>query len=751
MIEPAVYRELGLKDEEYQRIKGLLGREPTPTELAMFSVEWSEHCGYPRSRPLLRLLPREGKFAPRVAGDAGGVEVAPGVTVLFKLESHNHPSQVEPKQGAATGVGGIIRDIFTMGARPVASLNSLRFGELDTAMARFLFAGVVDGIQFYGNCVGVPTVGGEVYFNRCYRGNCLVNVMCVGVVATDRIVLGRADGPGNAVMYVGSSTGRDGIGGCSVLASHEFGEGEEKRPTVQIGDPFTEKCLIEACLEAIDTGAVVGMKDMGAAGLTCTTSEMAAAAGTGMDVDLALVPRREAGMEPYELMMSESQERMLLCVRAGEEEHVASIFHKWDLHAVVIGRVTDDGILRVRDGGVVVGEMQAQDLASPPTYDMPAEEPGYIAQAASRDLSALPLPKDYSQALLDLLASPNIASKRWVWEQYDHMVQVNTAVLPGGDAAVLRLKDGCDRSASLRSARLDEAGGVAIAVTTDCNSRYCYLDPYVGAQIAVAEAARNVVCTGAEPAGITDGLNFGNPEKPDRFWQFRRCVEGVVAACREFGIPVVSGNVSFYNENPSDAIYPTPVIGMVGVIPEVERRCTMDFKAAGDAVILLGETLEELGGSEHLFVAHGLEAGRPPALDLAREKAAQAACLEAIRAGLARSAHDCAEGGLAVAVAESCIRGGIGAQVRLPESQAAMRPDAALFGESQSRIVLSAAPKDVDAIGRIADSHGAPSAVIGAVGGRSLSVDSPSGARLIDVPVAEMEQRYEGAIPGVMG
>jgi phosphoribosylformylglycinamidine synthase len=498
MIEPAVYRELGLKDEEYQQIEQLLRREPTPTELAMFSVEWSEHCGYPRSRPLLRLLPREGKFAAKVAGDAGGVEVAPGVTVLFKLESHNHPSQVEPKQGAATGVGGIIRDIFTMGARPIASLNSLRFGELDTAMARFLFAGVVDGIQFYGNCVGVPTVAGEVYFNRCYRGNCLVNVMCVGVVPTDRVVLGRADGPGNAVMYVGSSTGRDGIGGCSVLASHEFGVGEEKRPTVQIGDPFTEKCLIEACLEAIDTGAVIGMKDMGAAGLTCTTSEMAAAAGTGMDVDLALVPRREAGMEPYELMMSESQERMLLCVKAGEEERVASIFRKWDLHAVVFGRVTDDGVLRVRDGGTVVGEMAAQDLASPPTYDMPAQEPGYIAEVAARDLSRLPQPKDYSQALLDLLASPNIASKRWVWEQYDHMVQVNTAVLPGGDAAVLRLKDGCDRSASLRSARLDEAGGVAIAVTTDCNSRYCYLDPYVGAQIAVAEAARNVVCTVAD-------------------------------------------------------------------------------------------------------------------------------------------------------------------------------------------------------------------------------------------------------------
>ncbi|HUT73378.1 MAG TPA: phosphoribosylformylglycinamidine synthase subunit PurL [Armatimonadota bacterium] len=735
MIEPAVYRELGLKDEEYQRIEQLLGREPTPTELAMFSVEWSEHCGYPRSRPLLGLLPREGKFAPQVAGDAGGVEIAPGITVLFKLESHNHPSQVEPKQGAATGVGGIIRDIFTMGARPIACLNSLRFGELETSLARFLFTGVVDGIQFYGNCVGVPTVGGEVYFNRCYRGNCLVNVMCVGVVPTDRIVLGRADGPGNAVMYVGSSTGRDGIGGCSVLASHEFGADEEKRPTVQIGDPFTEKCLIEACLEALDTGAIVGMKDMGAAGLTCTTCEMAAAAGTGMDVDLALVPRREAGMEPYELMMSESQERMLLAVKAGGEDRVAAIFHKWDLNAVVIGRVTDDGILRVRDNGKVVAEMDAQELASPPTYDMPVEEPPHLREVQARDLSALRLPRDYGRVLLDLLASPNLASKRWVWEQYDHMVQVNTVVLPGGDAAVLRIK----------------GTPHGIAVTTDCNSRYCYLDPYVGAQIAVAEAARNVVCTGAEPAGITDGLNFGNPEKPDRFWQFRRAVEGLVAACRAFRLPVVSGNVSFYNESQADAIYPTPVIGLVGVIEDLERRATIDFKEAGDEIILLGESRDELGGSEYLALAHGLEAGHPPALDLGREQAVQAACLAAIRAGLVRSAHDCADGGLAVALAEMCIRGNLGAEIRLPAGPADIRLDAALFGESQSRIVLAVRPQEVEAVTRIAESQGAPWALIGKVGGDSLRIESASGAGIIDLPVAEMEPAYEGAIPGLMG
>jgi len=730
MLDAHVYRELGLKDEEFRRICDLLGREPTPTELAMFSVEWSEHCGYPRSRPLLKLLPRHGKFAPAVYGDAGAIEAAPGLLVVFKVESHNHPSQVEPKQGAATGVGGIIRDIFTMGARPIACLNSLHFGELDRPLARYLFNGVVDGIQFYGNCVGVPTVGGEVIFNDCYKGNCLVNVMCVGTVHKDRLVFAEAKGEGNAVMYVGSSTGRDGIGGCSVLASHEFCEDDEKRPTVQIGDPFTEKCLIEACLEALDTGAIVGLKDMGAAGVTCTTSEMAAAGRVGMDVDLAIIPRREEGMEPYEVMMSESQERMLCVVERGREEEVAAIFHKWDLNAVVIGRVTSDGILRIRDQGAVVAEIDAQDLASPPTYQMPAEEPAYLRQVQSADLSRLPAPADCGKVLLDLLAAPNIASKEWVYHQYDHMVQTNTSVLPGADAAVLRLK-GTER---------------AIAVCMDCNPRYCYLDPYVGAQIALAEAARNVVCVGAEPAGITDCLNFGNPEKPDRFWQFREAVRGLVDACREFEVPVVSGNVSFYNETPEDVIFPTPKVGMVGVLEHVDHRTSHEFKREGDVVLLAGRTHAEFGGTEYLKQVHGLEAGRPPALDMQFEKRVQAFVLEAIRAGWLSSAHDCSDGGLGVALAESCIGRRLGAVIELPDD---LSPEAWLFSESQSRVVLSAPAGRLAELQKLAAQHEVPLAVLGEVGGDRLVIQMAK--TVVDLSVEEMEQRYRRSIACLMG
>ncbi len=516
-MEPQMWRELGLADAEYQRIVDVIGREPSPTELAMFSVEWSEHCGYPRSRPLLGLLPKEGKYAARVKGeDAGGIEVAPGITILFKMESHNHPSQVEPFQGAATGVGGIIRDIFTMGARPIAVLDPLRFGELDEPLARYLFRRVVEGISFYGNCLGVPTVGGELRFEAPYGGNCLVNVMAIGIVETDKVATSRAVGEGNPVIIVGNSTGRDGIGGASILASHEFAEDEEKRPTVQIGDPFTEKCLIEACLEALETGAVIGLKDMGAAGITCTTCEMSAAGDHGMDIDLQKVPRREPGMEPWELMMSESQERMLLVAQKGREDEVLGIFRKWGLNAVTIGRVTGDGMLRVRDNGELVAELEAKTLADPPVYHLPAEEPDYYREVQSADLSQIPLPNDMNAVLRDLLASPNIAAAAWACHQYDHMVQTNTVVAPGADAAVLQLK----------------GHRQGIAVTTDGNGRYCYLDPYVGAQLVLAEAARNLVCVGADPAGVTDCLNFGNPEKPDRFWQFKRCVEGLADASR---------------------------------------------------------------------------------------------------------------------------------------------------------------------------------------------------------------------------
>jgi phosphoribosylformylglycinamidine synthase len=729
-IEPGMWRELGLSDSEFERIVGAIGREPSPTELAMFSVEWSEHCGYPRSRPLLNLFPKEGKYASRAEGeDAGGIEVAPNLTVLFKMESHNHPSQVEPFQGAATGVGGIIRDIFTMGARPIAVLDSLRFGELDQPRARYLLKGVVNGISFYGNCLGVPTVGGELRFEDAYRGNCLVNVMALGVVESDKIATSKASGAGNPVIIVGNSTGRDGIGGASILASHEFGEGEEKRPTVQIGDPFTEKCLIEACLEALKTGAIVGMKDMGAAGITCTTCEMSAAGGHGMDVELQKVPRREPGMEPWELMMSESQERMLLVAQKGREDEVLGIFKKWGLNAVIFGVVTDDGILRVRDNGVVVAELKAETLANPPTYDLPYEEPAYYREAQGADLSKLPMPKEMGAVLRDLLASPNIASAEWVYQQYDHMVQTNTVVAPGGEAAVLQLK-------GYRQ---------GIAVTTDGNGRYCYLDPYAGAQLVVAEAARNLVCVGAEPAGVTDCLNFGNPEKPDRFWQFRRCVEGIADACRFFGLPVVSGNVSFYNETSDAAVYPTPVLGVVGVLEDVTKHCTSGFKRSGDVILLLGETGDDLGGTEYLKRHHGMVTGRPPALDLEREKAVQAVCLEAVRKELAASAHDCSDGGLAVALAECCIWGGMGAAVSLPAEESKVRMDARLFGESASRIVISATPENAARIEAVAAKLGAPAQRLGTVGGDALSVHA-DGKELLALRVGEMEGVWRSAI-----
>jgi phosphoribosylformylglycinamidine synthase II len=731
-IEPRVWRELGLSDEEYERVLSQLGREPSPTELAMFSVEWSEHCGYPRSRPLLKLFPKEGKYASRAEGeDAGGIDVAPGLTVIFKMESHNHPSQVEPFQGAATGVGGIIRDIFTMGARPIAVLDPLRFGELDKPLARFLLRGVVNGISFYGNCLGVPTVGGELRFEEAYAGNCLVNVMAVGVVETDKIATSKATGPGNPVLVVGNSTGRDGIGGASILASHEFGEGEEKRPTVQVGDPFTEKCLIEACLEALASGGVVAIKDMGAAGLTCTTAEMSAAGGHGMDVDLRKVPLREADMQPWEIMMSESQERMLVVAQKGREAEVAGIFAKWGVTASTVGQVTGDGVLRIRFGEEIVAEMPAQTLASPPVYFLPAEEPASYREMQAADLSRVPLPKNMSEVLRRLLASPNIASAEWVFRQYDHMVQTNTVVVPGGDAAVLQLK-------GYRQ---------GIAITADGNGRYCYLDPYAGAQLVLAEAMRNLVCVGAEPAGVTDCLNFGNPEKPDRFWQFKRCVEGLADGCRAFHLPVVSGNVSFYNETPDTAVYPTPVLGVVGVLDDVRRHCTIGFKRRGDVILLLGETREDLGGSEYLKRIHDTVTGKPPALDLERERKVQSVCLEAVRQGLAASAHDCSDGGLAVAVAESCLQGKRGAQVTLPES--AVRLDAQLFGESPSRIVISARPEDAARIQELAAQAGAPVSVLGTVGGKTLRVTA-GGKRQIALPVEEIERIWRGALPALL-
>ncbi|MBN2057394.1 MAG: phosphoribosylformylglycinamidine synthase subunit PurL [Candidatus Saganbacteria bacterium] len=748
MVEREVYCALGLTDAEYQKIEQIMGREPSSTELAMFSVEWSEHCGYPRSRKYLSLFPQTGKYQALVGEDSGGF-ILDDLAIVFKMESHNHPSQVEPKQGAATGVGGIIRDIFTAGARPIASLDSLRFGPLSEPYNKYLLKGVVDGIQFYGNCLGVPTVGGEIYFDESYSGNCLVNAMSIGVCKKKDLARARASGTGNPIMYVGSSTGRDGIGGCSVLASAEFGEGEEKRPTVQIGDPFTEKCLIEATLETLATGAVVGIKDMGAAGLTCSSAEMAHAGEVGMEIDLDKVPLREEGMEPYEIMMSESQERMLVCVTKGREKEIEDIFTKWDLHGVVIGYVTDDKKVTVKHQGKVVATIPTEALAKAPLYEMKMEEPVKLKEMKKLDLNSLPEPLlghdaervgssarkgtdrftvgIYNDVLLKLLSAPTIASKEWVYEQYDHMVQTNTCVLPGSDAAVLRLK-GTKKG---------------LAATSDCNSRYCLLDPYRGAQIAVAEAARNISCSGAEPAAVTDCLNFGNPEKPDRYWYFVNCVKGIADACKIFEVPVISGNVSFYNESPKGAINPTPTIGMVGVLNNIEQRCTSEFKNEGDVILLLGETKAELGGSEYLRVIHGKIAGEAPALDLAGEKAVQALVREAISRGLANSAHDCAEGGLAVALAEACISSKdkvIGAEIELKEVSA-LRPDVHLFSESQSRIIVTCDIKKADKLIALAEKHKVPCDTIGRVGGDKLSIEN-----WVDLPLARLASAWRNGL-----
>ncbi|MBN3037914.1 MAG: phosphoribosylformylglycinamidine synthase subunit PurL [Candidatus Omnitrophica bacterium] len=729
MIKPHVYHSLGLCDQEYQSIVDILGREPSNTELAMFSVEWSEHCGYTRSRKWLKLLPKKGKYRNLLSEDSGGI-IVDDLAVIFKMESHNHPSQVEPKQGAATGVGGIIRDIFTAGARPVASLNSLRFGQLTKPYNRYLLKGVVDGIQSYGNCLGVPTIGGEIYFDKSYNGNCLVNAMSIGIAKKDKVVRARAKGNGNAIIYAGASTGRDGIGGCSVLASKEFKEGEEKRPAVQIGDPFTEKCLIEATLEALNTGYVLGLKDMGAAGLTCCTSEMAQAGDSGMEIELERVPKKEKDMQAWELMMSESQERMLLCVEKGKEKTIKDIFAKWDLQASVIGRVTDDGRVRIKYKGNVVADIRARALTDSPIYDMPYKKPAYLDKLNKLDLSKIPLPQDCNKVLLKLLSSPSLCSKKWVYEQYDHMVQTNTVVLPGSDAAVIRLK----------------GKNKAIAATTDCNSRYCYLNPYRGAQIAVAEAARNLVCSGAQPAAVTDCLNFGNPEKADRFWQFKNCVQGIARACRFLRLPVVSGNVSFYNESPKEAIYPTPTIGMIGIIDDVKLACTQYFKKEDDVVILLGLCRAELGGTEYLKIAHKKVRGDAPALDLRREQALQRATLEAIRKGLVSSAHDCSEGGLAVALAECCIsdrENMVGAVIDGLTFNS--RSDAVLFGESQSRVIISCEKKNVPKIKTIAAKSKVPFRVIGKTCAERLKI-SRRDKVIVDLPCQMMSTAWSDSL-----
>lgn len=721
-----------LTGEEYQKIIDVLGREPNLTELGMFSVMWSEHCSYKSSRVHLKKLPTTGPRVVQGPGEnAGAIDIGDGLCVVFKMESHNHPSFIEPYQGAATGVGGILRDIFTMGARPIALLDSLRFGELHSAKNRHLMKGVVSGIAGYGNCMGVPTVGGEIVFNDIYALNPLVNVFCLGVAHKDRIFRGTAAGVGNPVIYFGSKTGRDGIHGATMASDSFDDESEQKRPTVQVGDPFTEKLLLEACLELMERDLLVGIQDMGAAGLTSSSCEMASRAGNGIELDLTVVPRREPGMTPYEIMLSESQERMLMVAKAGMEDECLAICRKWDLDVAVVGKVTGDGILRIRDQGKVVAEIPAKSLADDgPRYERPYQPPSYQDMLTNLNYDAIPDVRDANAALLALLESPTIASKRWVYEQYDHMVRTNTMVRPGSDAAVVRIK-GTNK---------------AVAMTVDCNSRYCLLHPYEGARLAVAEAARNLVCSGAAPIGLTDCLNFGNPERSDIMWQFVMAIEGMKDACEHFQIPIVSGNVSFYNETNGLSIYPTPMLGMVGLIEDSERTMTQWFKAEGDDVFLLGSSREDLGGTEYLKVVHAREQGSPPYLSMEREKALHECVLSLIQDGLLQSAHDCSEGGLAVTLAECCMSGPeqtFGAVLRLTRGR--LRKDAVLFGESQSRVVISATPVHRQAILDRATRYGVPVEVIGAISGTRLVMyvgDEQSTEKVIDQPVAMLYDRW---------
>ncbi len=732
-MKPIVNEQLaldhGLTKEEYRQIVNLMGRAPTFTELGIFSVMWSEHCSYKSSRVHLKKFPTKGErviFGP--GENAGVVDIGGGLAAVFKMESHNHPSFIEPFQGAATGVGGILRDVFTMGARPVALLNSLRFGSLEKAKNRMLFNGVVSGIAAYGNCMGVPTIGGEVCFYDIYDLNPLVNAFCLGLVQKDRIFLGQAAGVGNPIIYVGSKTGRDGIHGASLLASSEFNDASmEKRPAVQVGDPFTEKLLLEACLELMSRDIIVGIQDMGAAGLTSSSCEMAGRAGTGVEMDVSKVPLRETGMTPYEIMLSESQERMLLVARQGREKEVLDIFSKWDLDAAMIGKVTGDGKIRIREKGIVYAEIPVEALVEKaPVYERPFGLPPYQQSIQTLQMDLIHPPKDFNQVLKQLLSSPTIASKEWVYDQYDHMVQTDVVVRPGGDAALIRIKG--------------TTKGLALSVGG--NSLYTLLNPHIGGMIAVAEVCRNLVCTGAKPLAITDCLNFGSPERPDVMWQFSMAIEGISDACKKFSIPVVSGNVSFYNETKGVAIYPTPTIGAIGLLENIESRMTSYFKNDGDSIILLGETGEDLGGTEYMKIVHHQERGFPPQLNLDAELSLHLLCLELIEKRLIQSAHDCSEGGLAVALAESCIASPSprGAEIRLKET--ALRSDALLFGESQSRIVISAAQEHADSIEKASKKHKVSFTKIGVVKSDRLVIGSD-----ISLSLDELKESWRNAIP----
>jgi phosphoribosylformylglycinamidine synthase len=737
-ITPEVVADHGLSPDEYERVRSVMGRDPTFTELGIFSAMWSEHCGYKNSKRLLRLLPTDAPWVIQGPGEnAGVIDVGDGHALAFKIESHNHPSAVEPYQGAATGVGGILRDIFTMGARPVAVLDSLRFGDLDSGRVRYLFSGVVSGIGDYGNCVGIPNIGGEVAFDRGYEGNPIVNAMCLGLMKREELITASASGVGNTLMAVGARTGRDGIHGAT-FASEELSEDsdEASRPQVQVGDPFTEKLLLEASLELIASGVITGIQDMGAAGITSSASEMAGRAGTGVELEMAAVPVREEGMTPYEILLSESQERMLVVAEKGREDEVRRILEKWELEAAEIGRVTDDGRFRVLEHGRVVADIPALPLTEGcPTYEREGIESEEVRALREADLGEHLIPEgDLTKSFLLLLGSPNVASKRWIYEQYDTTVRTSTAVRPGGDAGVIRIR-GTNR---------------AVAATTDCNGRFVYLEPRTGAMIAAAEAARNLVCVGALPTAITNNLNFGNPEKPHIYYQLREAVLGLAAACEAFETPVTGGNVSLYNETDGRAIYPTPVVGMVGVIDDVETITPQAFRQPGDDIVLLGENTNEIGGSEYLYVTAHLVAGPPPAVDLEAERALQQAVLKMIGQRLISSAHDCSEGGLACALAEAALGDGEephGVTVELDDD---LRPVACLFGEAQGRILVSCPQDRTPDVLRVASLHDVPARKIGSVAGVDEPFRVTAGKGSIDAPLDALATAYYGSIAQLM-
>ncbi|HUI30074.1 MAG TPA: phosphoribosylformylglycinamidine synthase subunit PurL [Candidatus Acidoferrales bacterium] len=741
MIEVSlqVAQEMGLNEEEFQKIKEILGRTPTYTELGVYSVMWSEHASYKNSILQLKKLPRSGRNLLVSAGEenAGLVDIGDGLAVAFKIESHNHPSAVEPYQGAATGVGGILRDIFTMGARPVAALDSLRFGNPDSPRVKYLHENVVKGIADYGNAFGVPTVAGEIYFDECYDENPLVNAMAVGIVRHDRVAKAAAKGVGNLVMIVGSSTGRDGIHGAT-FASEDISEASEaKRPSVQVGDPFTEKLLLEATLEAIEAGLVVGIQDMGAAGIACSTSEMSAKGSTGMDVNLDLVPLREADMSAYEIMLSESQERMLVVVKPEDEAAIKNIFTKWDLNAEVVGKVTRDGVLRIRRSGKIEAEIPSDTLVlggGAPVYVRESRRPDYLDNLAEFDPKTLPEPRDYNEVLKKLLSSPNVASKKYVYEQYDFMVGTDTVVQPGdGDAAVIRLE---------RWAKSGIGKKRGLVVKTDCNARYVYLDPMLGAEHAVVEAARNVACVGGKPVAITNCLNFGNPYKPDVYYQFEQAVKGIAKACIELETPVTGGNVSFYNESPNRTVYPTPVIGMLGIIDDVSKAARSAFKNDGDIIAVVGPSVSEMGGSEYLKVIHDVVSGKIPPVDYEYERNLHEFLRKAIMADMVRSVHDVSEGGLAAALAECCIMDHESIHGLNADLDVKVRRDIDLFGEGGGRVVISFDHINADRISSLAGSRGMQIEKIGVVGGEKFELNG-----VISLGAAELASIYYNVLP----